>query len=263
MVTIMFVLNLIVNWAAIGSLVTVIYLCVFDNFNWIVISAITTTIMALSVIYILSPTADKNRRRPYRELTQKEHNHVYPAFIHIFNRTNLKNPPVLLIQDEAIPNAMVIGPNTMVLNMGLLTSCNQREVSAVMAHEFGHIVSGDAKKKLVNYAINRVGDLVLGTAVLIIMLISNDGKRILLFPFVAIAIVLKLIRAILVGVLQLGHLAVDRAGEHTADAFVKELGLGEELADFFSRTQDNKGFLLFRTHPYSKNRIKRLRSQEN
>lgn len=195
---------------------------------------------------------------PFRPLSQRESDYVMPMFNDIFSRTNLKTPPVLLMSDDPKPNGMAIGNNTIVLTRGLLAESTPKEVGAVIAHEFGHIVNGDSREKQIGYAINKAGDLTLGVAFGLIMIVSNNGQRILFFPFVAIALVLKVIRAFLARIMLLGFYAIDRRSEYEADRFVNELGLGEYLISYLEKIEDNSGLIISRTHPRSKDRIKML-----
>ncbi len=209
-------------------------------------------------MFFLSSWGDRVSRMPFRPLSQRESDYVMPMFNDIFSRTNLKTPPVLLMSDDPKPNGMVIGNNTMVLTRGLLAECTPKEVGAVIAHEFGHIINGDSRKKQIGYAINKAGDLTLGVAFGLIMIVSNNGQRILFFPFIVIALVLKVIRSILARIMLFGFYAIDRKSEYNADQFVKELGLEEGLILYLEKLEDNPGFIFNRTHPFNKDRIKML-----
>jgi Zn-dependent protease with chaperone function len=257
-VRIMFILNLAVNWTAVGALVTVIYILSTNSIDWPSIILITSAIVGAIILIFLSPWGEIMARKPYRPLTKREHEYVHPIFTDIFQQTNLSSPPVLLMSDDPNPNGLVISNNTMVLTKGLLAECPRQEVAAVIAHEFGHIVNGDAREKLVGFAINKAGDLTLGIVAGIILLVSNNGQRVIFFPFVAIAVVLKLIRSILARILLLGFFAIDRKSESKADAFVAELGLGEHMISFLEKSEDSKKLAFNRTHPRKKDRITML-----
>lgn len=241
-----------------GALVTVIYILSTNSIDWLSISFITSAIVSTIILIFLSPWGETMARRPYRSLTIREHEYVHPIFTDIFQQTNLSSPPVLLMSDDPNPNALVISNKTMVLTKGLLAECPRQEVAAVIAHEFGHIVNGDAREKLVGFAINKSGDLTLGIVAGIILLVSNNGQRVIFFPFVAIAVALKLIRAILARILLLGLFAIDRKSECKADAFVAELGLSEHMISFLEKSEHSKKLAFNRTHPRKNERIKML-----
>jgi Zn-dependent protease with chaperone function len=254
----MFILNFAVNYIAVGALTTVVWILCTNTLDWPAIIFFTSIAVGLIVLFFLSSWGDRVSRMPFRPLSQRESDYVMPMFNDIFSRTNLKTPPVLLMSDDPKPNGMVIGNNTMVLTRGLLAECTPKEVGAVIAHEFGHIINGDSRKKQIGYAINKAGDLTLGVAFGLIMIVSNNGQRILFFPFIVIALVLKVIRSILARIMLFGFYAIDRKSEYNADQFVKELGLEEGLILYLEKLEDNPGFIFNRTHPFNKDRIKML-----
>jgi len=254
----MFIFNFVVNYIAVGALTAVVWILCTNTLDWPAIIFFTSVIVGLIVLFHLSSWGDKVSRRSYRPLSERESNYVTPIFNDIFSHTNLKTPPVLLMSDDVKPNGMVIGNNTMILTRGLLAECTPKEVAAVIAHEFGHIINGDSREKQIGYAINKAGDLTLGIAVGIVMLVSNNGQRILFFPFVALALALKVIRAFLARIMLVGFYAIDRRSEYEADRFVNELGLGEYLISYLDKIEDNSGLIISRTHPRSKDRVKML-----
>lgn len=259
MVTFMLMLNLIINWLVIAFLFITASVLSTNTYDLSIIACITTLTMGLVVLYTLSPFAEKRRRKPYRRPTKEEYALIYPIFMQIFNRVDLEKPPVLLISDDMEANAMVLSPVTMVLNIGLINRHPEQEIAAIIAHEFGHIINGDAKLKLIEYAINRTSDLILGFMIVVVATVSDNGQRIVFLPLVIIAAVFKLIQWLLLKILLLGHLVIDRQNEYKADAFVKELGLGNHLISFFGKEKEIKTFPLLRTHPLLKNRIEKLK----
>jgi Zn-dependent protease with chaperone function len=152
----MFILNFAVNYIAVGALTTVVWILCTNTLDWPAIIFFTSIAVGLIVLFFLSSWGDRVSRMPFRPLSQRESDYVMPMFNDIFSRTNLKTPPVLLMSDDPKPNGMVIGNNTMVLTRGLLAECTPKEVGAVIAHEFGHIINGLARIMLFGfYAIDR------------------------------------------------------------------------------------------------------------
>lgn len=231
MVIFLFILNAITNWLVIALLFITISTLSTNSYDILIISVVTTLLMGMVIAYNLSAFAENRRRKSYRQLSEAEYAEIYPIFIEIYKRTKLKEAPLLLISD----------------------------IAAIIAHEFGHIVNGDTKLKLIEYAINKTSDLILGFLISAVASISDNGQRIVFLPLVIIAVFFKLLQWLLIKILLLGHLAIDRRNEYKADSFVKELGLGNHLISFFEKKQEIRTFPLLRTHPLLVNRIEKLK----
>ncbi|MDD3889447.1 MAG: M48 family metalloprotease [Syntrophomonadaceae bacterium] len=171
----------------------------------------------------------------------------------------------MFICDDNYPNAMVTGTNTIILTTGLINTTTPEELVAVIVHELGHIKNKDAHHQAIGYSVNKIGSLAIGGALALSLLISDNGRRALMFPFVAIAAVLKILKWVLEKLMILGVLAIGRQNEYKADNYAKELGYKDGMISYLRKIQNvelqPKGWIaiLAQSHPPTPLRIEKLK----
>ncbi|MCL2094944.1 M48 family metalloprotease [Candidatus Saccharibacteria bacterium] len=219
-----------------------------------------------------------------KQVDRKSNPRLYRIVENLAIATGLPMPEVYIIEDPAL-NAFATGRNPkhakVAATTGLLDAMNDREVTAVMAHEMSHVQ---------NYDI-RLSTIVFGL-VMVIGLLADFGVRIAFFagdrdnrsPFGLVLMILTAILAPLVATLT--QMAVSRNREYLADAsaalmtrdpegMIKALEVLKEKARpmkrqstataslFISNPMKEKKMAgLFSTHPPLDKRIERLRKSE-
>lgn len=192
--------------------------------------------------------------------------------------------PKVYIIDDPSPNAFATGRNPknaiVAATTGLLDIMNDRELTAVMAHEMGHVQNYDIRVSMIAFglvsAIGILSDIVMR------MLFFGDNRRennsnpLVLVVGVVVVVLAPIIAAIV-------QMAISRQREYLADAtgamttrdsagmesaLQKLLEFGRPMqkqssatAQLFISNPLRPGFFanLFSTHPPLEDRIKRLR----
>ena len=217
-----------------------------------------------------------------KEITKKDHKRLYSTIENLSITAGLPMPKVYIIEDSA-PNAFATGrdPKNAVVaaTTGLLDIMDDKELTAVMAHEMSHVKNYDIRVSMVTFGL-----------VCMVGFISDLGMRMLYYgnrknneersPVGAIIVLITAILAPIAA--SLAQLAVSREREYLADASAAHLtrypeGMVSALKKLDEHTQPmkrqnpatealyinnpmRKGFIgnLFSTHPPIEKRIKRL-----
>jgi len=166
------------------------------------------------------------------------------------------------MQEESFPNAMVVG-DAIILTTGLLRIANRNEVAAVIAHECGHIVNKDLTFVTINYATAKTADIALTIALGIVTVISLNGRIPFIYlPYVMIAGALRLVRWILLGIVNFASKFHQRKREYSADSFAASIGYKEATISYFKKLTEmypgTKKSSIFYTHPSIAKRIEAL-----
>jgi len=129
-------------------------------------------------------------------------------------------PPVFILHNEHAINAFVVGgfsgKEALVVSQGALDKLNREELSAVVAHEFGHISQGDIPVNMrllialggLN-AIDEVGKL---------LMVETSSGKLMAQPGAIVGLVLRVIGSIGVFFGRLFRSAFSRQREYLADA---------------------------------------------
>ncbi len=260
MAYILFMLNFCVNWCIL--FVITAFALEHLHATWTII-AVTTTVMLIGIIIFFSTVGAKYLKFgiKFRPLNQQEAAYLNPIFKEVFEKAKIK-PPKIFMQDENLPNAMVVG-DSMILTTGLLRVANRNEVAAVIAHECGHIVNKDLTFVTINYATSKMSDIALVVGVGIVTVISLNGRIPLIYlPYIMIAGILRLIRWILLGIVDFGSKFYHRKCEYNADSFAASIGYKEATISYFNKLSEmypgvNKSSIFY-THPSVIKRIEAL-----
>ncbi|AKM80237.1 TPA: protease [Candidatus Saccharibacteria bacterium] len=221
-----------------------------------------------------------------REIEKKDNPRLYRIVENLAITTGMPTPKIYLIDDPA-PNAFATGRNPqhaiVGATTGLLEIMNDREVTAVMAHEMGHVQNYDIRVSMISFglvsAIGLLSDIVLR------MLFFGGDRRDNVHPAVYIVGIIVIILAPIIAAMV--QMAVSRQREYLADAsgalttrdsegmasaLEKLLQFGKPMqhqnsasANLFLSNPLKPSFLskLFSSHPPLEDRIARLRDNAN
>lgn len=221
-----------------------------------------------------------------REIQKSDNPRLYRIVENLSITTGTPMPKVYLIDDPA-PNAFATGRDPkhsyVAATTGILDLMSDRELSAVMAHEMGHVQNYDIRVMMIVFglvsAIGLIADIFLR-----MLWFSGDDRRDS-SPYIMIIGIIAAIIAPLVAVVV--QMAVSRQREYLADATGAMTtrdpeGLAEALAKigqtgssmrkqnsstahlFFANPLKGNGISkLFSTHPPIEDRIARLRNMNS
>lgn len=216
------------------------------------------------------------------EITKKDNPRLYNIVENLSITTGLPMPKVYIIEDKA-PNAFATGRDpqhaVVAATTGLLDIMNDKELTAVMAHEMSHVKNYDIRVSMIVFGL-----------VCVVGLISDIAMRMMFYgnrrrddegsPVAYLLIVFAAIFAPLIAAIT--QMAVSREREYLADASAVNItrypeGMIDALKKLQSHSQPmknqnsaaasmyinnplRKGFFdnLFSTHPPLEKRIERL-----
>jgi heat shock protein HtpX len=268
----MLALTALVNWYVIY-----VALSIFCNNDTALIGSILF-ILAIGA-FAISPIAEAINRYSFgcRKPTTNENRIIERAWSNVlFNATDAHNKfyedkfePDFYVVDSPYPNAYAIGRNTIAVTRGLIRMASEEELTGVLAHELGHLVYGDSRRRAVAICLNQAGNVaawVLSGVLFVYGLLGQfvRGGNLLTVAASILALFLKACLWGLQRLIDIGFLTVGRKEEYRADDFAKSIGCGEGLAKFLERTEEldfsPQGLwaALSRTHPPTALRIDRL-----
>jgi len=186
--------------------------------------------------------------------------------------------PAVFMSNNKMPNACAIGAHTVILTTGLLGSISDEELESLLAHEIGHLISGDAIKRNVACTLNLSGNIVSKILLVLIAVMGaigltveavlfgrdRNGGSIIALLFAGIALVFKLALWVLQRLQEWGLSFGWRSEEYRADDYAMRLGLGPGLASFLDKMQyveqvpQGLWAVLTQSHPPTAERIRRL-----
>ena len=217
-----------------------------------------------------------------REIEKKDSPRLYRAVENISITLGTPMPKVYIIDDSA-PNAFATGRDPkhaiVAATTGLLDIMDDRELTAVMAHEMGHVQNYDIRVSMIAFGlVSAIGIL---SDIVIRMLFFGDNRNNNSNPIVLVVGIIVIILAPIVAAIV--QMAVSRQREYLADAtgaltirdsegMASALGklqtYGKPMqkqqsatAQLFISNPLKPGFFskLFSSHPPLEERIKRLR----
>ena len=216
------------------------------------------------------------------EITKKDNPRFYNIVENLSITTGLPMPKVYIINDKA-PNAFATGRDpqhaVVAATTGLLDIMNDKELTAVMAHEMSHVKNYDIRVSMIVFGLVCVIGVISDIAMRMMFYGNrrrdNEGSPVAYILIVFAAIFAPLIAAIT-------QMAVSREREYLADASAVNItrypeGMIDALKKLQSHSQPmknqnsaaasmyindplRKGFFdnLFSTHPPLEKRIERL-----
>ncbi len=231
--------------------------------------------LGMLVVSILFSSAASPRRvlgRGVYPVSRNQAPEIYAILAELARRAGLEFAPQLYYTPSGTPNAVTVGTGdqtAIVVTRGLLDRLSRPELAGVLAHEVAHIANNDVRlltlaesMRLATTLLSKVGQFML-LITLPLFLIAGEPLPI---GFLLLTIFAPLISVLL-------HLALMRAREFEADlTAVKLTGDPRALARALQRLNvASRGFLellfpvpmrdefsLFRTHPATAERVRRL-----
>jgi len=274
--TIIIMMTFVVIIVAIGAAVAY-----FLN-DWWVLLWVSIASILYAVIQYFAAGSLATAMTGANEIQKKDNPRLYNIVENLSITTGLPMPKVYLIDDKA-PNAFATGRDpqhaVVAATTGLLDIMNDKELTAVMAHEMSHVKNYDIRVSMIVFGL-----------VCVVGLISDIAMRMMFYgnrrrdnegsPVAYILIVLAAIFAPLIAAIT--QMAVSREREYLADASAVNItrypeGMIDALKKLQSHSQPmksqnsaaasmyinnplRKGFFdnLFSTHPPLEKRIERL-----
>jgi heat shock protein HtpX len=215
-----------------------------------------------------------------QEIEKKDNPRLYRVVENLSITLGMQMPKVYIINDSA-PNAFATGRDPkhaiVAATTGLLDIMDDRELSAVMAHEMGHVQNYDIRVSMIAFGLVSAIGILSDVVIRMIFFSDNRNSNPVVLVVGVIAVILAPIAAIIV------QTAVSRQREYLADAsgalttrdsdgmasaLEKLLAYGKPMqkqssstAQLFISNPLKPGFFakLFSSHPPLEDRIKRLR----
>ncbi|MBQ3440872.1 zinc metalloprotease HtpX [Candidatus Saccharibacteria bacterium] len=250
--------------------------------DWWVLLWVTLAAIIYAVIQYFAAGSIATAMAGAREITKKDNPRLYNIVENLSITTGLPMPKVYVIDDPA-PNAFATGRDpqhaVVAATTGLMDIMNDKELTAVMAHEMSHVKNYDIRVSMIVFGL-----------VCVIGLISDIAMRMMFYgnrkrdnegsPVAYILIVLAAIFAPIAAAV--AQMAVSREREYLADASAVNITrYPEGMIDALKKLQSHsrpmknqntasasmyinnplrKGFFdnMFSTHPPLEKRIERL-----
>lgn len=253
----------------------------FYNDPWVAVWTIIVAIIYAVVQYFIAGSSAVVMTGA-REIVKKDNPRFYNIVENLSITTGLPMPKVYIIDDKA-PNAFATGRDPkhaiVAATTGLLDIMDDKEVTAVMAHEMSHVKNYDIRVSMIVFGLTCVIGLISDLAFRMMFYGNrrrdNEGSPVG-FVLVLVAAVLSPIFA------SIAQMAVSRQREYLADASAVQItrypeGMISALKKLQAHSQPmksqniaaeamyinsslRKGFFseLFSTHPPIEKRIERL-----
>ncbi len=274
--TIIIMFSFVVMIAAIAGIFAYFYGDV-----WIMVGVLIVAIIYALIQYFIAGKAAMVMSGA-KEIEKKDNPRLYNAVENLSITTGLPMPKVYLIDDPA-PNAFATGRDPqhamVAATTGLIDIMDDKELTAVMAHEMSHVKNYDIRVSMIVFGLTCVVGLVSDIAMRMMFYGNrrrdNEGSPVGYVLLLAVAILSPILAAI-------AQMAVSREREYLADASAVNItrypeGMINALKKLQSHSQPmkqqntateamyinnplRKGFLsnLFSTHPPIEKRIERL-----
>ncbi|MBP9667508.1 M48 family metalloprotease [Candidatus Saccharibacteria bacterium] len=219
-----------------------------------------------------------------REIQKKDNPRLYRIVENLAITDGMPMPKVYII-DDAAPNAFATGrdPNHayVAATQGILDLMTDRELTAVMAHEMGHVKNFDIRVMMIVFGLVSAIGLITDMFMRLMWFGSNNDERDVSPVFMIAGIAAAIIAPFVASLVQL---AVSRQREYLADATgamttrdpdgladalekIGQVGSGMQRQNsstahlFFANPLKGQSIArLFSTHPPVEERIARLRS---
>jgi len=222
-----------------------------------------------------------------KEIEKKDNPRLYRIVENLAITVGMPTPKIYLIDDPA-PNAFATGRDPkhaiVAATTGILEVMDDRELSAVMAHEMGHVQNYDIRVSMIAFGLVSAIAILSDIAMRMFFFGGNNDNRNVNPIMLVVGIVLIVLAPVIAAVIQM---AISRQREYLADATgVMTTRDSEGLASALEKLQQygrplkqqnsstahlffnnplKSGFFnkLFSTHPPLEERIARLRGNAN
>lgn len=221
-----------------------------------------------------------------REIQKSDNPRLYRIVENLAITVGMQTPKVYII-DDAAPNAFATGRDpqhaAVGVTTGLLDVMDDRELTAVMAHEIGHVQNYDIRVSTIAFGLVSAIGLLADIALRMVFYgggnrNNNNNGLVMVYAFVAAMIAFLIARLVQAGVSRQREYLADASGAMTTrdpDALASALAkLGQygrpmkrestSTANLFMSNPLQPGFFtrLFSTHPPIERRIQRLQSNK-
>ena len=218
----------------------------------------------------------------FRKPLLAEERMLLPAMEELLRKAGTKRKVRVRIDETRELNACATGHHTIAVTKGMLDGLTPAELQGVLAHELGHLLSGDtwvaaafATAGLLPAAVFRVyrlGAVIMRAAfvrvalgVIVVAVLGYGLYRIHLLKAVVPVIVFVVVFSVLNRMFGFFARLLGRLAEYRQDAFAYRLGLGEGLRSALEKLAASSEpvvnryyIMLHGTHPMIYNRIRRL-----
>lgn len=215
--TILIMIGFVVVIAALGAL----FAYLFDDW-WISAWVLIVAVIYAVVQYFLSASLAVAMTGA-KEIHKKDHPRLYNTVENLTITAGLPMPKVYIIDDPA-PNAFATGRDPkhaiVAATTGLLDIMDNKELTAVMAHELSHVKNYDIRVSMITFGLVCVVGLIadLGTRMIFLTRARDDEDN------SPIGLIVMLLVSILAPVAaSLAQFAVSREREYLADASAVQL----------------------------------------
>ena len=215
--TILIMIGFVVVIAALGAL----FAYLFDDW-WISAWVLIVAVIYAVVQYFLSASLAVAMTGA-KEIHKKDHPRLYNVVENLTITAGLPMPKVYIINDPA-PNAFATGRDPkhaiVAATTGLLDIMDNKELTAVMAHELSHVKNYDIRVSMITFGLVCVVGLIadLGTRMIFLTRARDDEDN------SPIGLIVMLLVSILAPVAaSLAQFAVSREREYLADASAVQL----------------------------------------
>lgn len=151
------------------------------------------------------------------QIEKKDNPRLYRTVENLAITLGMPTPKVYIINDPA-PNAFATGRNPqhaiVAATTGLIELMDDRELTAVMAHEMGHVQNYDIRVSMIAFGLVSVIGIL--SDIVLRMLFFGDNRRESSNPFVLIVGVIVIVLAPIIAAIV--QMAVSRQREYLADA---------------------------------------------
>lgn len=285
------IISLLINF-----IISLVFVCLFTD-DIVLGIGITLLIFTCSIGILYTPIGDWWYRKivlNLREPNEAEKRRLVPIYNEVYKRAlaaspNLSKDIKLFIYEDDDINAFAIGLKTIAVHSGMLVNnIYDKEIAAILGHEFAHIANGDTFCTILavqSNAIVSVFRTIFSFMMIVVAKIvgfcaalvfeteqgAENGFKIaeacvrginwLIDKFVLIFVFISVIIA------QYSR----RQHELAADSFTAKLGYGQPMIHFFQRYEGvdsasnmfSLSHLLYGTHPSMQVRISNLQSSIN
>lgn len=208
-------------------LIMAVFVAIIGAIGWIVSyvygnSSIAFIIAGMAILYALLQYFIAGKlamaMTGAREIEKKDNPRLYRIVENLAITTGMPTPKVYIIDDPA-PNAFATGrdPRHAIVGAttGLLEIMDDRELSAVMAHEIGHVQNYDIRVSMIAFGlVSAIG--LLADIVLRVLFYGGNNRNNNVHPVVfIIGLVVVILAPIIAAIVQM---AVSRQREYLADA---------------------------------------------
>ncbi|MBQ9029557.1 zinc metalloprotease HtpX [Candidatus Saccharibacteria bacterium] len=253
--------------------------------NWVISAWVIGIAAVYAVIQYFASSSLAVAMTGAREIEKKDNPKFYNIVENLTLTAGLPMPKVYIIDDKA-PNAFATGRDPkhalVAATTGLLDIMDEKELTAVMAHEISHVKNYDIRVSCITFGLVCLVGLLSDLGLRMFYLGDRDDDR---SPIGFIVILITAIFAPLAG--SIAQMAVSRQREYLADASAVNItrypeGMISALKKLETHSQPmrrqnaatealyinepmKKGFFseLFSTHPPIEKRIERLENGKN